>query len=105
MIRRLSCGGLAALLLLAFAAPAADDATVEPYRIPYRLTDTKHVLVRAKINGQGPFNFILDTGAPALFVATSVAKKVGVAADADGWGNFAGFELEGGLVIDKIQGQ
>lgn len=105
MSRRFGLGALAALFLLSFAAVAADDAAVETYRIPYRLTDTKHVLVRAKINGQGPFNFILDTGAPALFVATSVAKKVGVAADADGWGNFAGFELEGGLVLDKIQGQ
>ena len=30
------------------------------------MTTFQHVLVRAKINGKGPFNFILDTGAPAL---------------------------------------
>ena len=51
------------------------------YEVPYRLTDTKHVLVRVKINGKGPFNFILDTGAPALFMTEAVAKKAGGKAD------------------------
>ena len=27
----------------------------ETYRVPFRLSDTKHLLVRAKINGKGPF--------------------------------------------------
>jgi len=39
------------------------------YEIPYKLTDTKHVMVRVKLNGKGPFNFILDTGAPALIIS------------------------------------
>ena len=47
------------------------------FAIPYKLTDTKHVLVRAKINGKGPFNMILDTGAPAVFITKPLAKKVG----------------------------
>ena len=55
-------------------------------------------MVRAKINGKGPFNFILDTGAPALFVATEVAKKAGVEPDKKGWGTFDSFEIEGGVV-------
>ena len=46
----------------------------------------KHILVRAKINGKGPFNFILDTGAPALFVSTKVCDKIGVKSDKKGWG-------------------
>lgn len=106
MIHRSACG-LALLCLLGSAAIPADDAKKAPevYQVPYRLTDTKHVLVRAKLNGKGPFNFILDTGAPALFVATNVVKKVGVAANDDGWGTFNRFELEGGVVIDQAQGQ
>ena len=75
------------------------------YEIPYRLTNTKHVLVRAKINGKGPFNFIIDTGAPALFVSTAVAKKLGVEPDKKGWGTFDKFEIEGGLVIEKAKGR
>src|SRR5437588_12559768 len=65
--------------------------------VPYRLTRTQHVLVRAKINGKGPFNFILDTGAPALFVAKKVADGIGVTADKRGRATFDRFEVEGGV--------
>src|SRR5580693_1983219 len=82
----------AALAALTFLPPAfADDApkpVAKSYEIPYRLTVPKHVMVRAKINGKGPFNFILDTGAPALFVSTKVCKKLGVEPDGRGWGVF-----------------
>src|SRR5437762_7126430 len=68
-------------------------------QVPYRLTQTQHVLVRAKVNGKGPFNFILDTGAPALFVATKVAEKAGVEPDRRGWARVDRFEVEGGGVF------
>ena len=64
--------------------------------MPYRVTNFNHVMVRAKINGQGPFNFIVDTGTPALFVADAVADKIGVKKDKKGWGTFDTFEIEGG---------
>ena len=44
------------------------------FQVPYKLTEVKHVLIRAKINGKGPFNFIIDTGAPALFVSKKAAE-------------------------------
>jgi hypothetical protein len=69
------------------------------YQIPFRLTDTLHILVRAKIDGKGPFNFIVDTGAPALFIATDVAKKLEIVPDKNGWATIARLELEGGAVI------
>ena len=52
-----------ALLALASRLPADEGKKekAETYQVPYRLTDTQHILVRAKINGQGPFNFIVDT--------------------------------------------
>src|SRR5262249_47559125 len=58
--------------------PARDPQIGRSFRVPYRLTETNHFLVRVRINGKGPFNFLVDSGAPALFVATDTAKKVGL---------------------------
>ena len=103
MTKRLLTFGLA---LLVCVAPARSDEPKKPaqtYQIPFRLTDTLHVLVRAKINGQGPFNFIVDTGAPMLVVSTAVGKKLGLSAAKDGWTTLDRFELEGGAVQNKIK--
>jgi hypothetical protein len=86
----------------------ADDAKKlegKTFQVPYRMTIAQHILVRAKINGKGPYNFIIDTGAPALFVATEVCKKLGVEPDKKGWGTFDRFEIEGGVVIPKATGR
>lgn len=88
-------------LLQADEAKKSKPATT--YQVPYRLTETKHILVRAKINGKGPFHFIVDTGAPALIVSTAAAKKAGVTPDRRGWGTFDKFEIEGGVVVDKAK--
>ncbi len=96
----------AALVALAPAFAAAPPARkLDSFQVPYRLTDTKHVLVRVKINGKGPFNFILDTGAPALYVATAVCGKLGIKSDARGWGDFDRLEIEGGIGLRKVRGR
>jgi hypothetical protein len=77
--------------------------TLPTFRIPYRLTDIKHILVRAKINGKGPFNFIVDTGAPAVFVAKEVAAQIGLTAKPDGWATVKRLEIEGGAQVEQIQ--
>ncbi len=105
--------GPCAVLALACLAPvagAADDKAkpakaLKTYEIPYKFTAAKHIVVRVKINGKGPFNFILDTGAPALYVAVPVGKKAKVKADADGWATIDKFEFEGGLVLKKARGR
>jgi len=97
--------------VLALAPPAwADDKKPEDkkpdaktYHVPYKLTPVQHIMVRAKINGKGPFNFILDTGAPALIVATKVAEKVGAKPDKNGLTTFDKFEIEGGVAFPKCQ--
>jgi len=102
------CAALAALCLVSPAearAPVPGKAAPRSFEVPYRLTVPKHLLVRAKINGKGPFNFILDTGAPALFVATPVCKKLGIEPDRNGWGTFDRFEIEGGVVLTKLRGR
>jgi len=95
------------VVLLLAPLLAADDPAKKPsgktYQVPYRLTDTKHVMVRAKIDGKGPYNFIVDTGAPALFLGTAVAKKLGMEPDDQGWGTCKRFEIEGGVVVDQAK--
>lgn len=99
----LACGLLAPPIWAADPKPtAADSARTE---VPYRLTETKHVMVRAKINGKGPFNLILDTGAPAVFITKAVAKKAKAEIDEKGWANFDSFVLEGGLAVEKARGR
>ena len=97
------------LLVFFFVPPLwADDSprpAAKTHEVPYRLTPMQNVLVRAKINGKGPFNFMVDTGAPALFVSTGVCRKLGIEPDKKGWGTFDRFELEGGLVINKARGR
>jgi hypothetical protein len=96
------CAVLSALCLL---TPAWADQPAKAFQVPYRLTKPKHILVRAKINGKGPYNFILDTGAPTLFVAVPVARKLGIKPDKNDWGTFDRFEIEGGVVLSKIKGR
>jgi serine protease Do len=109
--------GIAPLgLLLALAAlapddPKKDDAHGRPsdvgtaYQVPYRLTLTNHYLVRVKVNGKGPFNFLVDTGAPYLFVSTEAAKKIGLASPPKGeyWTKLDSLGLEGGAVLKDIR--
>src|SRR5437773_3917927 len=98
--------GLAVLCLAPLLrADEPKKAEAKPHRVPYRLTETKHVMVRAKINGKGPYNFIIDTGAPALFVSTALCKKLGVEPDNKGWGTFDRFDLEGGVALAKVKGR
>jgi len=97
------------VVLLIMAPPLwageVKKSETKTYQVPFRLTSTNHVLVRVKINGKGPYNFILDTGAPALFVSTAVGNKLGVKANKQGWGTFDRFEIEGGVVMEKVKGR
>lgn len=96
--------GLIGLVLSpAKAEEKKDPPKATTYDVPYRLTDTKHIHVRVKINGKGPFNFIIDTGAPALIMTEAIAKKVGGKTE-DGWTTFDKLDIEGGLSIDKPRG-
>ncbi len=97
-------GTIAGGLTLAIGK-APDDPTIgRSYRVPYRATDTSHFLIRVRINGKGPFNFLLDTGAPAFFVATETARKAGLKpSDTEIFTVVDKLELEGGPVLTKCQ--
>ena len=116
MIHKLGCLATAtATLLLAVAAGAQEkprpavgdgkDAQVgRSFRVPYRLTDTNHFLVRVRINGKGPFHFLVDSGAPALYVATETAAKIGLKPPAEGfWTPLDSLEIEGGARLEGVK--
>lgn len=84
--------------------PSRDPQVGRSFRVPYRLTDTNHFLVRVRINGKGPFNFLVDSGAPALFVSTEAAKKVGLNPGQNQfWTPIDRLDLEGGARLEHIK--
>jgi hypothetical protein len=81
-----------------------DPQIGQSFRVPYRLTDTNHFLVRVRINGKGPFNFLVDSGAPALFIATETAKKAELHVDPNSfWTPVDRFDFEGGSRLSKVK--
>jgi serine protease Do len=87
-------------------APQARDPQIgRSFKVPYRLTDTNHFLVRVRINGKGPFNFLVDSGAPALFVSTETAKKIGLkpADAATFWTPIERLDIEGGSRLSNVK--
>jgi hypothetical protein len=85
----------------ATAEPVPDKGKV--YNIPYKLTETAHVLVRVKINGKGPFNYIIDTGSPFTFISKEVNKQLDLKPDKEGWAIAQRFEVEGGAANDQVK--
>jgi hypothetical protein len=64
-------GLLAVLGLMFFAQPATAG------EIPVKI-EGKVVFVSAKVNGEGPFTFVLDTGAMISVLTPAAAKKAGL---------------------------
>jgi hypothetical protein len=96
--------GLALAPLATAPARARDPDAGRTYRVPYRLTDTNHFLVRVRLNGKGPFNFLVDTGAPALYVATETAEKVGLKPPEGAfWTPVERLDFEGGATLRDLK--
>ena len=100
----LAAGLVASVPGRAPAKEADDDPQIgESFRVPYRLTLTNHYLVRVRVDGKGPFNFLVDTGAPAVFVGTEAAKAAGIEADSSKfWTKLETLEFEGGAVLRDL---
>lgn len=85
-------------------AKKPDPQTGQSFEVPYILTQTNHFVVRAMINGKGPFYLVVDTGAPGLFLATEAAKKAGVTTDPQKFFSELGeLKLEGGPELRKLK--
>lgn len=72
----------------ALAAPAQDPAPggakdapkTEPARVPFELVASNHMVVRAKVNGQGPYRLVFDLGAPVTLLGNRAGEESGVVA-------------------------
>jgi hypothetical protein len=92
---------LAILLGLAAALPAvADDKPKEkdppkaddkPIVVPIELLPSRHFVVQVKLDGKGPYRFILDTGAPLTIMNSKTAKDAGLTKKASGGGLLGAF--------------
>ena len=78
-------------------------STPQPVAVPYKLTSTNHILVRLKINGKGPFNFIVDTGAPVMILRVPAAQKLGLKPNSRGLATLKQLDIEGGLTLKRVQ--
>jgi S1-C subfamily serine protease len=45
---------------------------------PLEVLKTGHIAVKVKLNGQGPFRLVLDTGSPVTLLNNRVAEKIGL---------------------------
>jgi hypothetical protein len=67
---------LVAVTLLAMAAWAcAGEQQPRSFVVPFDTIKTQHMIVKAKINGKGPYTLIFDTGAPDSLVNNRIAKE------------------------------
>ena len=101
---RLLCIALG-LCLLGLDAPIdggePKKAPLPTFQVPYRMSAANHVVVRAKINGKGPYNFILDTGAPAVFIDKDLAKTLELKVEKS-QATLDRLEVEGGAALTKF---
>ena len=90
--------------------------------VPFTLSGTNHLIVRLKINGHGPYNFVMDTGAPTLLVDETLAKQIGLRPTTrrattgpatrpagqggpagQGWATIDRLDIEGGLSMRRVR--
>ena len=62
-------------------APAHAEAPPKPVVVPFELLPSGHMTVMVKVNGEGPYRLILDTGAPITLIDNKVAKAAGLLKD------------------------
>lgn len=70
---------LAATLLLALAPATGCGAKAEEgtFTVPFQMLSSNHMVVDARINGEGPYRFIFDLGAPVTLLSNRAAEASG----------------------------
>jgi hypothetical protein len=92
------------LLLSALAGPArAEEAPAKPVAVPFELIGSKHIAIKIKINGKGPYRVIFDTGAPVSLVNNRVAKASGIVPKNYRPSPFAFFGAAGQFQIKELE--
>lgn len=67
---------LAVLAALALLGPG--HAQAKTVTVPFELMKTRHMAVQVRLNGQGPFRLVFDTGSPITFFSNEAATKAGL---------------------------
>lgn len=72
-----------ALAVVAAGSRAEDDPAPGPRKVdvPFELLGSKHMVVRAKLNGKGPFRLVFDLGSPVTLLGNDAARKAEVLKD------------------------
>ncbi|MFT3995910.1 MAG: aspartyl protease family protein [Asticcacaulis sp.] len=92
--RHLCAATLGAFALeLAARASLAQTAPQTGYiRVPITLSESRMPVVELKLNGKGPYRFILDTGATHTIIRASLARELGLVA---GTQETVGYSIKG----------
>ena len=94
---------LAVIALPLLAVPlSADDAAPKSITVPFELLPSKHMVVKIKMNGKGPYRVIFDTGSPVTLVSAKAAKEAGVVPKDAMQPAFALFGAMGQFPIKKL---
>ena len=60
------------------AAPSVPPQSATASTVPLTVLQSGHVALEARLNGKGPYRFILDTGSPITFVDVDTALATGL---------------------------
>ena len=58
-------------------APSDGAAGTKPASVPFELVASNHMVVRAKINGNGPYRLVFDLGAPITLLSGKAGEESG----------------------------
>ncbi len=71
-----ACGALG--IILPGAADKGEATKGKSATVPFELLASNHMVVRAKINGKGPYRLVFDLGAPITLLGNKAAEGSGV---------------------------
>ncbi|MEZ6139875.1 MAG: PDZ domain-containing protein [Zavarzinella sp.] len=94
------------LLFLSLALHADTKPLVKPAEavvVPFELVSSGHFIVKVKLDGNGPYNLIFDTGAPTSLISPRIAKDAGLLAKAKDKPLIPLFGMMGNAQIAKFQ--
>lgn len=114
LVRALCAGGIASLAATAGASPQTVPAAEVPpptptvaeelapeFATPTTLDRAGRIVAPVEINGQGPFRFILDTGANRSAMSAATADALGLVADGDSMVSVHG--ITGSAVLPAVK--
>jgi aspartyl protease/PDZ domain-containing protein len=95
-----SLAAVAGWLCVLGAVPSDSPA---PVTVPFELLKTKHMVIKVKVNGKGPYPVIFDTGAPVMLLNNKVAKESGLITQAMKPSLFNPFGSVGQMKIKSLE--